>query len=367
MTKVHFQILALIFFAPVVISYFAFNAWSSMSVLLLLLAFLALSWSWTYTDYGRLDYLAAVSLRLLSFNVPFKPDPEMDFRLKLPLNLLFVVEPVLPKAKIQRQENIEISQGDLQVPAIVYWPDNSDDTEATRPLILYYHGGGFAVGTAKAFEPLARSIAAQTGAVVVSVDYRLAPRHPFPAAVDDAYAALLWASENASKLGADAGKILVSGDSAGGNLAAVVAMKARDHNGPQVAGQILYYPATEWASGPDWPAGLQFTDGYGLNADSLKGFRDAYCGHLQETVTPEISPNVAERFDDLPPVLLVTAGFDPLTEGAKVYAGRLEDAGVTVTHAHYPEMIHGFLGVSLFSQRRDALRQTGQFVRSICD
>ena len=364
--KTFFKISAAILLALALISYFGdwqFSGDLLLAAALALLAFFAWSWSWTYTPDGRLDYRAAVTLHLLSFNVTLKPDPESDFRIKLPINLIYLLSSLMPKARVERSEDIVIEHSGLKIPARVYWPIVAGDQKP--PLLVYYHGGGFVMGSPKDFDPMVRAIAAATGAITVSVDYRLAPRHPYPAAVEDAWAALQWGAENASELGADGEQILVGGDSAGGNLAAVMSSRARDENGPQLAGQILYYPATAWASDENWPGNLKCTDGYGLSTDALIGFRDAYCGHLEDTALPWLSPNLATRFDGLPPTLLVTAGFDPLTEGVLGYEQLLREAGVPVTLAHYPETIHGFVTVSFFKQQRAALEKTAAFIAGL--
>jgi len=364
--KTVFKIAAAIFLALALVSYYGnwqFSGDGRFAGVLALLAFFAWSWNWTYTPDGRLDYRAALSLHMLSFNVTLKPDPESEFRIKLPINLIYLLSGLMPSARVERTEDIVIEHSGLKIPARVYWPLVARDQKP--PLLVYYHGGGFVMGSPKDFDPMVRAIVAATGAITVSVDYRLAPRHPYPAAVEDAWAALQWGAENTSALGANSDQILVGGDSAGGNLAAVMSLRARDENGPRLAGQILYYPATSWAADENWPGNLKCTDGYGLSTDALIGFRDAYCGHLEDRALPWLSPNLAQRFDGLPPTLLVTAGFDPLTEGAMTYEQRLREAGVPVTLAHYPEIIHGFVTVSLFKQQGDALEKTTAFMAGL--
>lgn len=333
------------------------------TVWLLLIGCVGYSYSWTQTEHGKLDYRAAVSLHLLSFETKFSPDPEMDFSFELPVNLIYAMSGLLPKAAVAKTEDVVIAKEDVDIPARIYWPLRPSSEQP--PIWVYFHGGGFVVGSVDIFDALTRQLAAETGAIVVSVDYRLAPRHPWPAATLDGYAAVQWAADNAARLGADPTRIIVGGDSAGGNLAAVVALMARDLGTPQLAAQVLYYPATDLGdNGTRWPSDEKFRDGYGLSTTSMIAFSDAYFGHLDNTAEPYLSPLRAESLADLPPALVVTAGFDPLTDSALAYAERMRSAGVPVTSAHYPEMIHGFMSVGLFSQQQQAVDRTVAFVQS---
>lgn len=328
--------------------------------ILLLAAFAALSWSWTFTPDGRLDYRAAFSLRALAFTIPFRPDKDIDFKMPLPVNMIYPLDALLPRARMHRTEDVTITHGEVEVPARIYWPVAHNETRP--PLIVYLHGGGFVMGSIAIFDKMVRALSAATGAIVVSVDYRLAPRHPFPAAVDDACGAVVWAGANAERLGADPSRMFVGGDSAGGNLATVACMRLRDAGGPMIAGQILYYPACELVDREDWPSNLERPDSYGLPIKAIRAFISAYRGATGNLDHPYMSPVKAPDLSGLPPVLLATAGFDPLTASSLVYARRLRDAGVAVEHLHFPEMIHGFAGVGLFSQQRELLDKTAAFV-----
>ncbi len=334
------------------------------ALLALLLVGIAVSWSWTYTPHGRLDYRAALSLHLLTFDRTFQPDPESDFEMTMPVNLAYALSRMLPEEEVAKTRDVSIQGDGVTVPARVYWPRGWQENGPPRPVIVYYHGGGFVVGSVDLFDPLSRSLANVTEAIVVSVDYRLAPEHPWPAAVKDAYSAVRWVARNAGELGADPSRLLVGGDSAGGNLAAVTALKARNEGGPPIAGQILYYPGTDLGE-TDYDSVGKFSDGYGLSSQAMAGFSRAYLGHVDDKSRPYISPIYADSHRGLPPALVVTAGFDPLTGSARAYAETLRESGVPVTERHYEGMIHGFLSIGLFHQQREALEATGNFVRDL--
>jgi acetyl esterase len=206
----------------------------------------------------------------------------------------------------------------------------------TRPLIVYFHGGGFVLGELRMGDWLCSQVARNVGAVVVSVDYRLAPRHRFPAAVDDCYAAVLWAAENASSLGAG-GPIGVMGESAGGNLSAVVCLLARDRGGPAISHQVLIYPATDMTSVPPATARTPF-----LTDAEMRAYREHYLA-AADPGDPRLSPLLAEDHSKLPPALIQVGEHDPLRDGGVRYADTLRAAGVPVRLTEYVGMPHGFL------------------------
>lgn len=222
--------------------------------------------------------------------------------------------------------------GDL--PVRVYRPEGP----GPYPTLLFFHGGGFVFGSIASDDGFCRRLTRATGAVVVSVEYRLAPEHPFPAAVEDTYAALEWAAENPDRLAAD-GHLAVAGDSAGGNLAAVVALLARDRDGPDVDYQILLYPGVGIREDQE---SVRENDGIVLTATDLAWFRDCYYGSDLHLANPYADPMAACDLADLAPATVVTAGFDPLRDGGVAYAEALAADGVDVTHRHHDDMIHGF-------------------------
>ncbi|ELZ04537.1 alpha/beta hydrolase [Natrialba aegyptia] len=221
--------------------------------------------------------------------------------------------------------------------------EQEHEHEHQRPLILYFHGGGWVVGSIDSHDNTCRKLAADSGYPVVSVDYRLAPEHPFPAGLQDCYAALEWAAESAPELGADPDQIVLAGDSAGGNLAAGTALLARDQDGPAVAYQLLIYPATGDATETD--SYEENGEGYFLTADEMAWFRGHYFDRPLDQGNVYAMPRRATDLSGLPPATIITAGFDPLRDDGEAYATRLEDAGVPVTRYNYDDLIHGFFGM----------------------
>jgi acetyl esterase/lipase len=209
------------------------------------------------------------------------------------------------------------------------------------PVLVFYHGGGWVIGDLDTHDVQCRQITAEAGITVVAVDYRLAPEHKFPAAVDDAWAATRWVVANAGELGADGQRLAVAGDSAGGNLAAVVALMARDAGGPTIALQVLIYPVTD--VGSESKSYRDFAEGYMLTRDGMRWFTNHYLKSPSEAQDWRVSPLRAASLAGLPPALVITAGFDPLRDEGAAYAGRLSEAGVRVDYINYGGMIHGFM------------------------
>ena len=225
------------------------------------------------------------------------------------------------------------------IPVRVFRPSG----EGTAGGLVYYHGGGWVIGDLDSHDSLCRQFCAGAGVVVVSVDYRLAPEHPCPAASDDAWAALEWVAANADELGIDTGRLAVGGDSAGGNLAALMALRARDSGGPALGLQVLIYPATDLEM--THPSIAENGEGYFLTADSMHWFCGHYLGVDREHGDPadaDVSPLRAASLAGVAPARVVTAEFDPLRDEGNAYAARLADEGVEVDLDENPGMIHGF-------------------------
>lgn len=211
---------------------------------------------------------------------------------------------------------------------------------ANAPLLLFMHGGGFVVGGLDTHDEMARVLTAESGCVTVSVDYRLAPEHPFPAAPDDCFAALKWAAANAEALGADSSRIAVAGDSAGGNLAAVTALKARDEGGPILRAQALLYPVTDpFAPLPPAPDGKYYI----LTPKERDYYNACYLPGAARASDPYASPAKAGSLKGLCPALVITGEYDPLCAQGEAYAARLREAGVEADVSRYAGAIHGFM------------------------
>jgi acetyl esterase/lipase len=219
---------------------------------------------------------------------------------------------------------------------------NPAPDETGLPIMVFYHGGGFVIGDLDSHDSMARAVAQQVGAVVVAVDYRLAPEHPFPAAVDDAVTALTWVSEHAAELGGDPDRLAVGGDSAGGNLSAVVAMLARDAGGPPVKFQMLWYPVTEW--GADLPSITENAQAPILTVADMARFREYYLGEQDPTTLGiKVSPASAADLSGLPPAYIATAGYDPLRDDGARYAELLRAAGVPAELDEAESLVHGYV------------------------
>jgi acetyl esterase len=227
---------------------------------------------------------------------------------------------------------------------------------APCPLLVYFHGGGFMLGTLALYDTACRRLAVQGDCAVLSVDYRLAPETQFPGAVLDAYAATRWASDHAALLNIDPGKIAVGGDSAGGNLAAVVAQMAQDSQDFAVALQVLIYPMTDQSR--DYPSYERNASGYMLTTAALRWFMDNYIPDPQDRKSPLASPMLRQSLKGLPPALVISAEFDPLVDENEAYAERLKAAGVPCDYVCFAGMIHPFFtlgGVVADSARAEAL------------
>lgn len=216
--------------------------------------------------------------------------------------------------------------------------------DGVLPGLVFFHGGGWVIGDLDSHDDLCRDLAAEAGCAVLAVDYRLAPEHRFPAAADDAIAATRWAAANAVELGIDPKRLAVGGDSAGGNLAAISALAARD-SGVPLAAQLLIYPVTDMAhlEGESYTA---CGEGYGLTADAMGWFRRHYLADAAAAQDWRVSPLLAKDLGRLPPALVVTAEFDLLRSEGEAYAKRLADAGVPTELARYDGMIHGFASMA---------------------
>lgn len=227
------------------------------------------------------------------------------------------------------------------------------------PLSFYFHGGGWCVGDIPSYDALCRELANHSGGALLSVDYRLAPEHPFPGAVEDALQAVSWSLANAALLGVDPARFALAGDSAGGTLSAVTALQLRNSGGPQAKLQLLIYPCTDILS--QRPSRRTYASGYFLDTESLAWFFEKYLPSQDDWTDWRASPLLAPRFDGLPPATLILAGCDPLVDDGKAYAQALREAGVDVMVHEFEGMVHGFFTLGkFFPQAIEAVARAGQ-------
>lgn len=261
--------------------------------------------------------------------------------------------------RVHRVDDRTIADG---VGITLYTPTQTAATGA--PVVMYFHGGGWVLGDVETHDTLCRSLAVATSCVVVSVEYRRSPEHRFPAALNDCTAATAYVASHAGEIGVDPRRIVVAGDSAGGNLAAAVALQARDRGGPSLRGQVLIYPVVDDRC--DTASYREFAEGYGLSRTSMRWFWRQYLGDDAPVPIACASLARAENLHDLPPAHVVTAEFDVLRDEGERYARRLAEAGVPTTVQRYDGMIHGFvLNAGIFDTAGDAIADIGEVVRGM--
>jgi acetyl esterase len=247
-----------------------------------------------------------------------------------------------------------------EIPLRIYTPE----ARGPLPVLVYFHGGGWVIGNFQTHDAVCRLLAKTAPAVVASVDYRLAPEHKFPAAAEDCYAATRWVAENATTIGADPERIAVGGDSAGGNLAAVVCLMARDRKAPKIGFQLLVYPVTAHAH--DTASYRENAEGYLLTRDAMVWFWNHYLTGEGDGRNAYASPLIAEDLRGLPPAMVITAEFDPLRDEGEAYAKRLGEAGVAVKLKRYDGLIHGFFTMcGVFDQARAAVAEAAAEIRRL--
>jgi acetyl esterase len=291
-----------------------------------------------------LRQLAALGLPPLSEQTP----QEARLRTRLPVH----PEPIAFTA----DQTIPGPGGDI--PIRIYRPEG----EAPFPVLLYFHGGGWVINSINSHDPTCRALANTAHCIVISVEYRLAPEHKYPAAAEDAYATTLWAAKYADQFGGDPNRLAVSGDSAGGNLAAVVALMARDQGGPSLCCQLLVYPATNYNF--DTASYLENATGYGLTRDSMIWFWEHYLPDPQSGLQPYASPLLA-NLEGLPAAFVITAEYDPLRDEGEAYAKRLQDSGIETLYKCYPGMTHMFFTNShMLDTGKEAIGDAARFLNA---
>jgi acetyl esterase len=258
---------------------------------------------------------------------------------------------------VHKVENRSIPGPAGQIPVRIYTPAGA----GPFPLLMFIHGGGFVICDLDSHDAACRSLTNQAGCVTVSIDYRLAPEHKFPAAVDDCYAAAIWVSEHAKELNGDPKRLAVGGDSAGGNLSAVVSMLARDAGKPKICFQLLVYPATD--AHRNTASHRNFTN-YFLTKEMIDYFMGHYLRGKEDENDPRMSIALAKNFKGLPPAHIITAEFDPLRDEGESYAETLRAAGVPTTVTRYPGMIHGFFTMAnVLDQGKKAVDEAARVLK----
>jgi acetyl esterase len=265
---------------------------------------------------------------------------------------------MVPGDDVALVEDVSIPAPDGAIPARRYVPSGAPDP---APCLLWFHGGGWVLGDLETADATARGIAVRADAVVVSVDYRRAPEHPFPAANEDALTALRWVHAEAATLGLDPARVAVGGDSAGGNLAAVLAQRWSADDGPPLCQQVLVYPVVDLTMSQ--PSYVENAEGYFLTRATMQWFIESYAA--PEPKDPGCSPLHADDLSGLPPAFILTAEFDPLRDEGDLYAARLAEAGVDVEHVRYPGQVHPFVGLlGMVDDAADALDRIGARLRA---
>jgi acetyl esterase len=246
--------------------------------------------------------------------------------------------------EVESVENMTVPGPGGPIPIRLYRPSSVSPSGGPPPLLVWFHGGGWVIGDLDSADSTARELCAGAGVVVASVDYPLAPEHPYPAGPEAVVAATRWLAEHASDLQADGTRVAVGGDSAGGNLAALTAIALRDQGGPDLAFQLLVYPATDLLM--SYPSVRENGEGYLLTATAIEWFVGHYLSNEADAKDPAVSPMYADDLSGLPPTLVITAEYDPLRDEGEAYAKRLEESGSDVTVSRYDGQIHAFFGMT---------------------
>ncbi|PGL67436.1 alpha/beta hydrolase [Bacillus sp. AFS055030] len=272
--------------------------------------------------------------------------------------------PLVNLARLSKVEDFKIPVSNNEViNCRVYTPEGQGPFQ----LFIYYHGGGWVLGDIESTDASCRLIANRTNSIVVSVNYRLAPEYKFPTAVEDAFSALKWVYENGISYNGDVSRLIVGGDSVGGNLATVVTMIARDRKGPSIAGQVLIYPPTNLEFNTE--SHQKFAKGFGLDREQLIWFRNHYLRNKEDKTDEYASPLLANDLSSLPKALIITAENDVLRDEGEAYANRLKKFGVQVEYACEPGMIHGYFAhMAIFSNNIEStVSKIDKFLKSDCD
>ncbi|GAA2881326.1 alpha/beta hydrolase [Pseudonocardia halophobica] len=305
-------------------------------------------------DHEAAALLAAITEQNLP---PLAEGSVADARLRVP-DPSFAQGPPLPLAAVVDRA-IPGPAGEL--PVRIYTPEG----DGPFPLVVYFHGGGFVIGSIATADQGCRLIAREAGAVVISVGYRLAPEHPYPAAPEDCYAAVKWVAAHAPELAGDPQRLVVAGDSAGANLAAVVSIMARDRGGPEIAHQVLLYPNVDLTNNEYPSKDVENAKGYMLEKEDIDWFYSHYLTDPARAGEAYASPLLATSHAGLPAATVITAGFDPLRDEGAAYVDALQGSGVPAEHLSYPSLIHGFYWFpALITEAHGVAAEIGRRLRS---
>lgn len=310
------------------------------------------------TSYGKLDMVYGVMSKI---EIYFNPDTLKEksiYEIRETLHKATTKWSSIPIA-FSNIKNKDIKTASNQVPVRIYTPDKGSNFL----LIIYSHGGSWVSGNIDDYDNVCRKLSKYTNAIVVSVNYRLAPEDPFPAGLTDVYNVLLWVFNNANSINGDSSRISVVGDSAGGNISAVVSQMARDKAGPHILSQVLIYPSTNIYK-LDTQSWTEFGMDYNLTRENTDIFISLYTPKLEDRKSKYVSPLLAENFMRLPDALIITAEFDPLRDEGEAYGKKLMDAGVKVTSTRYKGVMHGFVSMGNITKKSDeALLEISNFLK----
>lgn len=312
----------------------------------------------TSTSYGRLDIIFGVISKVSEYFTPtsLKEKPIYEVRTALHKSTRKWSSNPIPFSKIK---NMDIKTDSNQVPVRIYTPDDGH----SFPVIIYSHGGSFISGNVDEYENICRKLSKNSRAIVVSVNYRLAPENPFPAALNDVYNVLQWVYKNAESINGDPSRICVAGDSAGGNLSAVVSQMSRDKAGPPIVAVVLIYPSTNIyeLNTRSWS---YFGMDYNLTRENSEKFISLYIPKLQDRENQYASPLLSKNFKELPSTLIITAEFDPLRDEGEAYGYKLKDAGIDVVSIRYNGVTHGFISMDNITKKADeALNEISTYLQ----
>ncbi|NMM62463.1 alpha/beta hydrolase [Clostridium sp. P21] len=318
-----------------------------ISIILVIIAIFFGIKSLTKTAIGKLDTYLAINLRLNKILNPKSIDSKSIKEIREGLNSQSTIwsKKAIPFSNIR---NITITENSQKIPVRIYTPNTNNNL----PIIIYSHGGFWIAGNLDTHDNVCRKLSEKTKAIVISVDYRLAPENPFPVAVNDVYSILEWTYKNAESIYGDKKHVALAGDSAGGNLSAAVSLMSRDKNGPPISCQVLIYPSTNIfeLNSKSWS---YLANDLNVSIKDMEKYISLYVPKKEDRKSPYASPLLAKDFKKLPAALIITAEIDPLRDEGKSYAKKLKDAGNNVEITEYTGVCHGFITMDKVTKKAD--------------